>query len=387
MHRSASRPIRVALITTSVAFGGIERVVLNLLRHMPAGVEIVPIVFTRTDTEDQTFFERMREIGVRHETLYVNSHTPALVVNPVVNLAQAIRIVKDGNFDLIHSHGYRADAFTLVVAKYLGLPFCSTVHGFTPTDPRLRLWCELDARLLRFFPKVMAVSAPMKDQLVSYGLDSTRVEVVINAVEEPEQGASSRKETRLRLGISDSEFVFGFVGRLSDEKGVDHLLQAAESLVALERSARFVIVGDGPRKADLLEATRTRGLEGKVDFVGFQSDTAPWYETFDAFVLPSLSEGTPMALLEAMAHGLPSVATAVGGVPQVVSDGENGLLVPSADREKLCDAMRCLMTNAPLRAKLSEGAVELVRGSYGVDAWIDHVQDVYAKTLDKARRS
>jgi glycosyltransferase involved in cell wall biosynthesis len=384
---STSRPIRVALFATSVAFGGIERVVLNLLRHMPPGVEIVPIVFTRTDCEDQTFFERLREMGLPHETLYVNSHTPALIVNPVVNLAQAIRIVKNGRFDLIHSHGYRADAFVLVVAKYLGLPFVSTVHGFTPTDPRLRLWCELDARLLRFFPRVMAVSAPMKDQLVAYGLDAARVDVVINAVEEAAQSGSSRKEMRLRLGISESEFVFGFVGRLSDEKGVDHLLQAAESLVAQERSARFVIVGDGPRKDDLLEATRSRGLEGKVDFVGFQSNTAPWYETFDAFVLPSLSEGTPMALLEAMAHGLPSVATAVGGVPQVVSDGENGLLVPSADRTKLCDAMRSLMTNAQLRAKLSEGAVELVRGSYGVDAWIEHVQDVYAKALDNVSRS
>jgi glycosyltransferase involved in cell wall biosynthesis len=377
----------VALFATSVAFGGIERVVLNLLRHMPPGVEIVPIVFTRTDCEDQTFFERLREMGLRHETLYVNSHTPALIVNPVVNLAQAIRIVKNGRFDLIHSHGYRADAFVLVVAKYLGLPFVSTVHGFTPTDPRLRLWCELDARLLRFFPRVMAVSAPMKDQLVAYGLDAARVDVVINAVEEAAQGGSSRREMRLRLGISESEFVFGFVGRLSDEKGVDHLLQAAGTLVAQERSARFVIVGDGPRKDDLLEATRSRGLEGKVDFVGFQSNTAPWYETFDAFVLPSLSEGTPMALLEAMAHGLPSVATAVGGVPQVVSDGENGLLVPSADRTKLCEAMRSLMTNAQLRAKLSEGAVELVRGSYGVDAWIEHVQDVYAKALDNVRRS
>ena len=387
MRRSTSRPIRVALFATSVAFGGIERVVLNLLRHMPPGVEIVPIVFTRTDCEDQTFFERLREMGLPHETLYVNSHTPALIVNPVVNLAQAIRIVKNGRFDLIHSHGYRADAFVLVVAKYLGLPFVSTVHGFTPTDPRLRLWCELDARLLRFFPRVMAVSAPMKDQLVAYGLDAARVDVVINAVEEAAQGGSSRREMRLRLGISESEFVFGFVGRLSDEKGVDHLLQAAESLVAQERSARFVIVGDGPRKDDLLEATRSRGLEGKVDFVGFQSNTAPWYETFDAFVLPSLSEGTPMALLEAMAHGLPSVATAVGGVPQVVSDGENGLLVPSADRTKLCEAMRSLMTNAQLRAKLSEGAVELVRGSYGVDAWIEHVQDVYAKALDNVRRS
>lgn len=387
MRPSTSRPIRVALFATSVAFGGIERVVLNLLRHMPPGVEIVPIVFTRTDCEDQTFFERLREMGLPHETLYVNSHTPALIVNPVVNLAQAIRIVKNGRFDLIHSHGYRADAFVLVVAKYLGLPFVSTVHGFTPTDPRLRLWCELDARLLRFFPRVMAVSAPMKDQLVAYGLDAARVDVVINAVEEAAQSGSSRKEMRLRLGISESEFVFGFVGRLSDEKGVDHLLQAAESLVAQERSARFVIVGDGPRKDDLLEATRSRGLEGKVDFVGFQSNTAPWYETFDAFVLPSLSEGTPMALLEAMAHGLPSVATAVGGVPQVVSDGENGLLVPSADRTKLCDAMRSLMTNAQLRAKLSEGAVELVRGSYGVDAWIEHVQDVYAKALDNVSRS
>jgi glycosyltransferase involved in cell wall biosynthesis len=261
------------------------------------------------------------------------------------------------------------------------------VHGFTPTDPRLRLWTAIDAYLLKFFPRVMAVSAPMKEQLVAHGLDAARVDIVINAVEEAARTRAGRKETRLRLGIGDGEFVFGFVGRLSDEKGVDHLLQAAESLVAQERSARFIIVGDGPRRDDLLEATGSRGLTGKVDFVGFQSDTAPWYEAFDAFVLPSLSEGTPMALLEAMAHGLPSVATAVGGVPQVVENGASGLLVPSADQSKMCEAMRCLMTNAQLRAKLSQGAVELVRSSYGVDAWIENVRSVYTKTLDNAGRS
>jgi glycosyltransferase involved in cell wall biosynthesis len=378
----------VALFATSVAFGGIERVLLTLLRHMEPGIELVPILFTRTDTKETTFFERLRAMGIPHETLYVNSVRPALIVNPVVNLAQAVRFVRKQRFDLIHSHGYRADAFAFAVSKLFGLPIVSTAHGFISTDHRLRFYNALDVRVLRFFTRVIAVSATMKDDLVASGVDARRVDVVTNAVENPATAErdSSRRQTRSTLGIGEDEVVFGFVGRLSEEKGLDHLLQSAVRLSAESRPIRLLIVGEGPLKDGLMRAARERGLSTKVDFVGFQSDTARWYAAMDAFVLPSLTEGTPMALLEAMAHRLPVVASAVGGVPAVVSHGENGLLVPPADEAALVDAMRCLMTDASLREKLSERAIQSIRRAYGVDTWIRQVREVYTKTLQEVRR-
>jgi glycosyltransferase involved in cell wall biosynthesis len=186
---------------------------------------------------------------------------------------------------------------------------------------------------------------------------------------------------RRRLRLSDEEFVFGFAGRLSEEKGVHHLIAAAHEVLAERPSARFLIVGDGPRRPELEAAARARGLDRRFDFSGFQGDTSPWYAAMDAFVLPSLTEGTPMALLEAMAHGLPAIASAVGGVPAVIGDRVNGLLVPAGDAGALQAAMLALMNDAALRHSLGENAVRSVEAKYGVPEWVGRIKRLYAQSL------
>ena len=382
---SARRPaIRVALLATSVEFGGIERVLLNLVQHMDAGIELCPIVFTRTDARETSFVERLHAMGAPPEMLYVNSHAPALIVNPLVNLGQAVALFRKRRFDLIHSHGYRADVFGWLLSKWCGVPAVSTCHGFTSIDRRLRVYVSLDLRVLRSFTRVIAVSAGMKDQLVSEGLRADRVDVVTNAVAEVSSAARARvrQDLRARFGFADGEFVFGYVGRLSEEKGVDYLLQAASHLAAAKENFRLVVVGDGARGSELQQAARDLGLNGRVVFTGFQSNTEPWFSAMDAFVLPSLTEGTPMALLEAMASRVPVVASAVGGVPAVLRDGENGLLVPPADVPQLVSAMRALAASPSLRETLSEGGLATVRERYGVRDWICRVRGVYLKALE-----
>jgi glycosyltransferase involved in cell wall biosynthesis len=370
-------------MATSVEFGGIERVLLTQLQHMDREIELVPIVFTRTDRPDNSFFHRLRALGVRHETLFVNTVRPYALLNPVVNLGQALRLVRRSRFDLIHSHGYRADAFALAVARWHRLPLVSTCHGFVGIDRRLRFYNALDARLLRSFTRVIAVSHRMKEDLVAHGLSDDRVEVIANAVAEAPVGerAADRQSARSRLGIADGEFVFGYVGRLSEEKGVHYLLDAAAQTRTCSTPCRFVIVGDGPQRGALEALARKHALDGTVVFTGFQGDTAPWYAAMDAFVLPSVTEGTPMALLEAMACGVPSIASAVGGVPAVIADGHNGLLVRPADVEHLSTQMRALASATPLRLSLAAGAIETVRARYGVAAWVQNMAAVYRRSL------
>ena len=380
-------PIRVALLATIVDFGGIERVLLTLLQHMGSPIEIVPILFTRTDTQERSFFDSLRRLGVPHEMIYVNT-SRAKYWNPVRNIRQANALIRRQRFDLIHSHGYRADLIGLVAAKRFGLPLVSTCHGFISTDSHLSFYRHLDIFLLRYFTRVIAVSGRMKDDLIGRGVAAAKIDVITNAVADvatPHQ-ANSRKETRSRLGIGNEEFVFGFVGRLSEEKGVEQLVEAARGLAAGTRACRLLIVGDGPRRAPLERTVRDLGLSSRVDFVGFQSDTSAWYPAMDAFVLPSLTEGTPMALLEAMAHGLPVIATAVGGVPAMLSDQDNGLLVPPADPEMLLAAMQAVAADAGLRARLSDGAIRSVREAHGVGTWIDRIRDLYMATAGGASR-
>jgi glycosyltransferase involved in cell wall biosynthesis len=277
--------------------------------------------------------------------------------------------------------------FALAVAKCFSLPVVATCHGFTPNDRRLRFYCAVDALVLRAFTRVIAVSAQMKADLIAGGIDATRVDVVTNAVASvsDDERELVRTQARRRLGIDHECFVFGYVGRLSDEKGVDYLLQALKAWPRPYDSMRLLVVGDGPRRQPLETLAHEWGLNEVVRFVGFQPDAAPWYSAMDAFVLPSLTEGTPMALLEAMAHGLPAIGTRVGGVPAVITDSVNGLLVPPADPAKLLKAMQVVTASAQLRDILSRGARESIRVTFNVVDWVHRVRAVYMKTLDGIR--
>jgi glycosyltransferase involved in cell wall biosynthesis len=242
---------------------------------------------------------------------------------------------------------------------------------------------RLDAFLLRYFRRVIAVSGSMRDDLVAQGLRPERVAVIQNAIDLP--GVSTveiaRREARSRLGFDDGEFVIGYVGRLSPEKGLKYLIDAVSAQPPADRPWRLLIVGDGPQRADLEATVRAVGLEPRIVFAGFQADTSAWYAAMDAFVLPSLTEGTPMALLEAMAHRLPVVASNVGGVPAVVSDRVNGMMVPPADGTLLSSALRELSCRDDLRAAMATAGYETVKRDFDPGSWAGRVRGIYEEAM------
>jgi glycosyltransferase involved in cell wall biosynthesis len=381
-----ARTRRVALLATSVDFGGIERVVLNLVRHLGPEVRLQPIILTRTELHDRTFLDRLETLGASPKVLYIDQGR-LQYLSPLRNVSGVLEILRAEPCDLIHSHGYRADLVGLAAARALGLPVVSTCHGFTPNNRRLALYCRLNVMALRHFSRVMAVSARMRDDLIEGGVDARKVEVIANAVESAcEDGAGeARAEVRGELGLGEDVFVIGFVGRLSEEKGLHHLLDALRLRRPVDRAWRLLVVGDGPRRRELEEQAREAGLEHEVLFVGFRADSSRWFAAMDAFVLPSLTEGTPMALLEAMAHRVPVVATAVGGVPAVVSHGVHGMLVPPSDPSALAGALREVGGRHDLRQALATSGYQRVREEYDVEAWAAKVRGVYEQVLEDGR--
>jgi len=384
----APPPIRVALLATVIDFGGIERVLLTMLRNMDLGVELIPILYTRTDLKEKSFFDSLRDLEVPHDTLYVNTRRMKYL-NPIQNILETIACFRGKRFDLIHTHGYRANLIGLAMSRRFSLPIVSTCHGYISIDRHLALYNRLDVFLLRYFDRVIAVSDRMKMDLVGKGVHPGRISVIINAAGEGIGGndAAARRETRSRLGIREGIFVYGFVGRLSEEKGVDYLIDAVKGLSYEKEPWRLIVLGDGPRRQALENAVRESGLTHQVLFVGFQSDTEAWYPAMDAFVLPSLTEGTPMVLLEAMAHGIPVIATSVGGVPAILSGKENGILVPPADPTRLLEAMRIVAGDPDLRRRLSDGGIRSVHEGYDVTSWKRKLREVYTTTLRESRRT
>lgn len=360
---------------------------MTMLKNMVTEVELTPILFTRTDTKEKSFFDFLRDLHVPHETIYVNT-SRVKYLNPLRNIVEAIACFRRKQFDLIHTHGYRADLIGLIVSKYFGLPIVSTCHGYISNDRHLNLYNGLDVFLLRYFDRVIAVSDRMKNDLVGKRIDKRKIHVITNAVWGAAVADTNgiRSNIRSQLGIGNNEFVFGFVGRLSEEKGLGYLVEAVKRMPTGGEGWRLILLGEGPQRELLEKEVQDYGLGDKVLFVGFQADTAAWYPAMDAFVLPSLTEGTPMALLEAMANGVPVIASSVGGVPAILSNGENGILVPPADPTGLVEAMKAVAGSRELRMKLSDGAMRSVRENHDVNSWKRKVNEVY-RTMVQENRS
>jgi glycosyltransferase involved in cell wall biosynthesis len=224
------------------------------------------------------------------------------------------------------------------------------------------------------------------NELVTNGINSSRISVIQNAIQcthGEKQIGDHRTEKRSFLSIDKNMFVIGYVGRLSEEKGVNYLIEAASILKQLAATFKIIILGDGPKKIELEYLTKSKGLDNEIIFAGFQDDIDKWLTAIDVFVLPSLTEGTPMALLEAMSMGIPVIASAVGGVPGIVKNRVNGFLIDPGDYSGLCDKITLLKNNPALREKMASEAVKTIKERFDVNAWCGKIESEYESLLQK----
>ncbi|RWX50751.1 Glycosyl transferases group 1, partial [Candidatus Electrothrix marina] len=175
------------------------------------------------------------------------------------------------------------------------------------------------------------------------------------------------------------------VGRLSIEKGLTYLIKAGERLAQAGVPFYIFVIGDGPQEEEIQQIVTEYGLEEKIIFVGFQKDVSALLPAFDIFLLPSLTEGTSMALLEAMACGLPVIATAVGGTPNVIISEENGILVPSKSPEAIVQAVIRLVENKELCQRMGHAALQTIESEYSLHSWLKKIDDIYTVVIQSKR--
>ena len=290
-------------------------------------------------------------------------------------LASSIDALKP---DVVHSHGSRVDVVDGETIRKLGVPTVSTVHGWTGGSIKNRLYEYLHRRNLRRFDAVIAVSEPIARGLATGGVSSDRLYALRNAFT-PVAEALSRTDARRALGIAPSAHVAGWIGRLSREKGIDVFVDAMARLPA--DAVVGCVIGDGPERER--EAARA---ESSIVWKGMMPGAGRYLAAFDVFVQSSRTEGTPMALLEAMSAEVPIVATRVGGVPDVVTDDE-ALLVRSEDPIALATAIASVLADpepAAVRARLARHRLAT---TFGADAWLDRHEEIYRLAAERRRRA
>jgi glycosyltransferase involved in cell wall biosynthesis len=264
----------------------------------------------------------------------------------------------------VHAHEYKTDLLALLLARRTGIVPLATAHGWTGHSGRERyLYYPADKWLLARYPRVVAVSTDIRNALVRYGARPDRVTVILNSIDPDafRRDPARRAPVRRELGLADDAIVVGAVGRAEPQKRFDLLLDAMAPLVARDPRVRVVIAGDGSRLPALTAHAATLGIAGQCVFTGHRPDVADLHNAFDLFVQSSEYEGTPNAVLEAMAMTSPLVATDVGGTAELAADGEHGLIVPPHDVPALTAAVDRVLHDpeaAQARARAARRRVE-----------------------------
>ena len=271
-----------------------------------------------------------------------------VTIDPYLVL-QARRMVVEHGINLIQTHAYKSNMIGFLLKSLCGLPWIGFAHGYTDDNLKVRIYNRIDRAVLRYADRVVAVSHSMKTLLIKHGVAAEKIQVIYNGIDEVAAAFLESSDTiRRRHGLNPKQKVIGVIGRLNPEKGQMLFLKAMEQTALKCPEARALLLGDGQDRALLERYCQDHGLGDRVIFTGYRENIADYYQILDLLVLPSLSEGLPNVALEAMSFGIPVLATAVGGVPEVIQNG-NGVLVPPSDPEILSARMTELLRYDSLR--------------------------------------
>jgi len=291
------------------------------------------------------------------------------------------RLLRDRGVGLIHAHEFGANTYGTLAGRFAGVPVVATVHGrsYYADCGRRRL----AYRVVSHAAAMVAVSEDVKRFVTERtGVSAKRVRVVHNGIG-PSRMVSTEARARVRadLGLGDGCRVVAVVGNLYGVKGHRYLLEAAPSILQACPSTVFLVAGGGEREAALREQARRLGIEARVRFLGFRDDVPALLAICDVFVLPSLSEGLSIAILEAMAAARPVVTTKVGGNPELVVDGETGLLVQGADARQLASAVIRILADPAEARRLGENGLSRVSNRFTIRAMVRQYEAIYEGAL------
>jgi len=362
--------LRILHLRNSHLVGGPERLLLDQATRAAPGFEPTCASFV-TRGEKSEFLAAARAAGLPGVAVeQAGSYDPRVP-------GRVRRHLREQDYDVVVGHDYKANLVLALARRGLRARHCAVVHGWTGETARVRLFEVLERRALRRADAVVVVSRAAADRLAAAGVPRARLHLVPNGIDAARvarEAAAGRARLRKEWGYTTDDVVVATMGRLSPEKNQALLVEA---FADLPRSARLLVVGDGPARRAVEEAVLRTGTTGRVRLAGWRADPAACLGAADVLVLPSLTEGLPLALLEAMAAGLPVVATRVGGVPDLLADGAQGVLVPPGDAAALRAALEPLVADPERRAELGRRGRARVQEAYDVERQVRALEVVY----------
>ncbi len=372
---SAKGPKRfkVLHLIASPKIGGAEKLLLTVADNIDAERFDVSIaVFIDSRKKHNAFFDEAKGCKVR---LY-----PVDIKGPydVRQLIQIYRIIATFKPDVIHTHGYKTNILGFLMARCFMIPIIATVHGWLHSTRRTtQLYNRVNLFLLRRFDQVIAVSCQIETVLLQLNVSTSRLITLRNVPAAPKRFEINTAALVERFSLDPKARYVGFVGRLEPVKGGEFLISAAVKVLERYPNVQFLIAGEGSELSRLEAMVAEVGLSRRVRFLGFLARPGDIFQLLDLYVLPSLDEGIPLSLLEAMAAEVPVVASSVGGVPEVIEDGINGLLVPPGETELLAEAICHALNDRAGGVQRIEAARKTIDEKFNILSWIESLQALY----------
>jgi glycosyltransferase involved in cell wall biosynthesis len=368
------RRIRVISIMEADSVTGPAKNLIEFGRQARSEVELSVVAYLRSAQRETAFIEAARDAGLHVDIVHESGRFDRSVSPKLRNLAAK------HDPDIVQTHNTKSHFFLRASGIWRRRIWLAFHHGYVTTDLKMRAYHQVDRWSLRAATHVVTVCEPFVDELARRGIARERISVRHNSIRTPEPpGEAEVSRVRASLGCGAGTPVLLSVGRLSREKGHADLLGAMSILEQRGLNFHLVIVGEGPERSPLEEEIRKRRLGPRVSLVGLQHDVRPYYALAEIVALPSHSEGSPNVLLEAMIHSRGIVATRVGGVPEIVSDGESALLVPPRDSERMASAIARLLKDGELRARLAARARSIALSEYSPESYCRSLIDLYQR--------
>ena len=297
-------------------------------------------------------------------------------------LRDALRLCKRERVAIWHGHDYKSNLLGWILRRFWPMRLVTTAHGWVKHTSRTPLYYRIDKFCLPRYDRVICVSGDLREECLACGVSPDRLALIENAIDTEEYTRDATPaDAKRRLGFAPDRLLIGAVGRLSAEKAFDALVRSVDRLIEHGFDVELAIVGDGDARASLEELVDELGRKDRIRLLGYRSDVKEIYQAMNVYALSSLREGLPNVLLEAMALETPVVATRIAGVPRLIDDGANGLLVDPGSVDQLTAALRRLLENETLRTELAAAARRTIVGSYGFDERMRKVAGVYDEVL------
>lgn len=350
--------MKVLHLISSTGYHGAENMLTELVRQLSKrGIENHIGVFWGGKKSNKDILDEARKY-VKDSVIF-----PSYGKLDIKTVSQLRKYATANGIDIIHSHKYKTNLFSLLAKKGTGIKLVSTCHNWLGHSLKMRFYARLDKAILKGFDAVVGVSDEVVGEL-NKNVPRGKVYKIGNGIDtERFHRVMEKNEAKKTLGLEGKKVV-GFVGRLTEDKGVVYLIDAIKKLSEGNGNLSAVIVGDGEYSSVLKAHATTLGLEGSVIFTGKRSDTPLLYSAMDVFALPSLKEAFPMVVLEAMACCIPVVATSVGDIPRIIENNISGLIIEPKDTEALTRSIREVLSDGCKAQMMALAANEKVRRDY-----------------------